>query len=162
MVRVNGADFQELTNSEKPCSGTRNKIMTKDEQIRLNEVIFCTLFQRLLKQNVNPIKVYDLLTSIARVAGINEVILNSVITILLNNDRRYVPAKGEYLHLMRKSLVPVRRICQILHISQTTYYSKKYRDMQCYPRFDPLQYQEMMKVLMFFRNMYDDMEGVVL
>ena len=41
--------------------------MTREEQIRLNEIIFCNLFKRLLKQNNNPSKVYDFMTALAGV-----------------------------------------------------------------------------------------------
>ena len=133
--------------------------MTDKEQIRLNEIIFCKLFQQLLKQHVNPIKVYDLITAVAAVTDANILVLNNVISIILNNDRQYVPTKREYAHLLKKSSVPVRRACKLAGISPNTYYSATTDDIYTEPRFTPIQYVEMMKILKFFNQAYQDMEG---
>lgn len=136
--------------------------MTDSEQIRLNEIIFCKLFQQLLKQHVNPIKVYDLITAVAAVTNANALVLNSVMVSILNNDRQFVPTKQEYAHLLKKSSVPVRRACQLASISPNTYYSKAVDELHTEPRFSPIQYAEMMKILTFFNTAYKDMEGSVL
>lgn len=136
--------------------------MTNDEQIRLNEIIFCKLFQQLLRQHVNPIKVYDLITAVAAVTDANMPILNSVLSVILNNDRQYIPTKREYAYLLKKSSVPVRRVCKLAGISPNTYYSATTDDLYTEPRFTPIQYAEMMKILKFFNQTYQDMEGSVL
>ena len=71
-------------------------LMNNDAQFRLNEIIFCNLFKHLLKKNRNPVKVYNMLEVMASVVDGNLIILNSVINIILNNDRRYMPTKKEY------------------------------------------------------------------
>ena len=71
--------------------------MTREEQIRLNEIIFCNLFRRLLKQNNNPIKVYDFMTALAGVVNASVPVLNNVLTIILNNDKHYIATKREYV-----------------------------------------------------------------
>lgn len=136
--------------------------MTDSEQIRLNEIIFCKLFQQLLKQHVNPIKVYDLITAAAAVTNANDVILNSVIVAILNNDRRYMPTKREYAFLLKKSSVPVRKVCKLAGISPNTYYSDATDDLYVEPKFTTPQYIEMMKILNFFKTAYQGMEGAVL
>lgn len=133
--------------------------MTKEEKIRLNEIIFCNLFKRLLKQNNNPIKVYDFLTALAGVVGANVLILNNVLTIILNNDKHYMATKREYVCLLRKSDVPVRQVIELAHISYSTYYEPKILDMHIEPRFDPIQYAEMMKILKFFIVTNASLEG---
>ena len=133
--------------------------MTKEEQKRLNEIIFCNLFKQLLKQNKNPIKIYDFLTSLAEVVGANSLVLNSVLTIILNNDPHYMPTKREYVCLLRKSDIPVRQVIPLAHISYSTYYEKGILDMHIEPRFDPIQYAEMMKILKFFIEVNSKMEG---
>ena len=136
--------------------------MKHEEQIRLNEIIFCKLFKQLLKQHVNPIKVYDLITAVAAVTDANLVILNSVMTTILNNDRQYAYTKQEYAYLLKRSSVPVRHTCQLAGISPNTYYSKAITDIHVVPKYSPLQYEEMLKVLRFFNKAYNDMEGSVL
>lgn len=133
--------------------------MTKNEQIRLNEIIFCNLFKRLLKQNSNPIKVYDFLTALAGVVDASVPVLNNVLTIILNNDKHYMPSRKEYICLLRKSDIPSRTVVQIAHCSWSTYYSKGILDMKIEPRFDPIQYAEIMKVLKFFTVTYESLQG---
>ena len=133
--------------------------MTKEEQIRLNEIIFCNLFKGLLKTNPNPIKVYDFLTSLAEVVGANTLVLNNVLTIILNNDRQYMPTKREYVYLLRKSDVSVRQVVSLAHISFSTYYDNSILDIHTEPKFDPIQYAEMMKILKFFEDIHVTMEG---
>lgn len=133
--------------------------MNKQEEIRLNEIIFCKLFQRLLKQHVNPIKVYDLITAVAAVTEANILVLNSVMTIILNNDRQYMPTKQEYAYLLKKSTVPVRRVCKLVGISPNTYYDKCIDDIYIESKFTPIQYTEMLKILKFFKTAYTNMEG---
>jgi hypothetical protein len=134
--------------------------MTNEEKIRLNEIIFCNLFKSLLKTNTNPIKVYDFITALADVIGANKLILNNVLTIILNNDKHYMATKKEYIYLLRKSNVPVRQIVAMTHISMTTYYDeRKFFEMHIEPKFDPIQYAEMLKVLMFFNDTKTSIEG---
>ena len=124
--------------------------MTREERMRFNEIIFCNLFKTLLKANTNPIKVYDYLTALADVIGANTVVLNNILTIILNNDKHYMATKREYVYLLRKSEIPVRQIVVMAHISFSTYYSNKPTEMHIEPKFDPIQYAEMMKILKFF------------
>lgn len=133
--------------------------MTKEEQMRLNEIIFCNLFKKLLKTNKNPIKVYDFLTALAEVVGANVLILNNVLTIILNNDKQYIASKKEYVYLLRKSNLPVRQIVTVAHISFSTYYSKKQEELHIEPKFSPIQYIEMMKILKFFDETRASLEG---
>ena len=133
--------------------------MTKEEQKRLNEIIFCNLFKQLLKQNKNPIKIYDFLTSLAEVVGANSLVLNSVLTVILNNDPHYMPTKREYVCLLRKSDIPVRQVIPMAHISYRTKKKKGILDMYIEPRFDPIQYAEMMKILKFFTVTYESLQG---
>ena len=124
--------------------------MTVKEKIRLNEIIFCNLFKGLLETNKNPIKVYDFINALAEVIGANTIILNNVLTIILNNDKRYMATKREYVYLLRKSDLPVRQVVEMAHISFSTYYDKSILDIHSEPKFDTIQYTEMMKVLKFF------------
>lgn len=133
--------------------------MTKEEQIRLNEIIFCNLFKSLLKTNSNPIKVYDFMNALAEVIGANTLVLNNVLTIILNNDKHYMATKREYVCLLRKSDVPVRQVVAMAHISFSTYYDDSVLDMHIEPRFDPIQYAEMMKILKFFDSTRTSIEG---
>lgn len=133
--------------------------MTKEEQMRLNEVIFCNLFKKLLIKNSNPIKVYDFVAATAEVIGANVVVLNSVLTIILNNDKRYMASKKEYIQLLKRSDLPVRQVVQMAHISFSTYYDKSQADLHIVPKFDPIQYAEMMKVLKFFDETRTSLEG---
>lgn len=133
--------------------------MNREEKIRLNEIIFCNLFKRLLKQNRNPIKVYDFITALAGVVNASVPVLNNILTIILNNDKRYMPTKKEYVCLLRKSDIPVRQVIALAHISYSTYYDPKILDIYIEPRFDPIQYGEMMKILKFFVVTKDSMEG---
>jgi hypothetical protein len=136
--------------------------MTENEQIRLNEIIFCKLFQKLLKENVNPIKVYDLIEAVAILVGANVTVLNSVIGIILSNDRRYMPHRREHMYLLKKSNVPVRKVCKLAGISPNTYYAPTTDDIHIEPKFTPVQYDAMLKVMRFFKHAYDGMEGSVL
>jgi hypothetical protein len=133
--------------------------MSQNEQTRLNEIIFCKLFQQLLKQHVNPIKVYDLIAAVAAVTDANILVLNSVMTTILNNDRQYMFTKQEYAYLLKQSSVSVRRTCKLAGISPNTYYAISPNDLHTEPRFTPIQYAEMMKILQFFNNAYQNMEG---
>ena len=133
--------------------------MTLEEKIRLNEIIFCNLFKTLLKTNKNPIKVYDFMTALAEVIGANTLILNNVLTIILNNDKRYIASKKEYVYLLRKSDVPVRQVVAMAHISFSTYYDDAILDMHVEPKFDAIQYAEMLKVLKFFDSTRTSIEG---
>ena len=133
--------------------------MTREEQIRLNEIIFCNLFKRLLKQNNNPIKVYDFMTALAGVVGASVPVLNNVLTTILNNDKHYIATKREYVCLLRKSNIPVRQVIAQAHISLSTYYDPKILDIHIEPRFDPIQYAEMMKVLKFFVTTEESLQG---
>ena len=133
--------------------------MTREEKIRLNEIIFCNLFKRLLKQNSNPIKVYDFMTALAGVVNASVPVLNNVLTIILNNDKHYMATKKEYVYLLRKSDVSVRQVVALAHISLSTYYDPKLLEIKIEPRFDPIQYAEMMKILKFFIITKASMEG---
>ena len=133
--------------------------MTVEEKMRLNEIIFCNLFKDLLKKNKNPIKVIDFISAFADVIGANKLVLNNVITIILNNDKRYIATKREYIHLLRKSNIPVRQIVKKAHVSYSTYYDNSILDMHIEPKFDSIQYAEMMKILKFFVDTLDVLEG---
>jgi hypothetical protein len=133
--------------------------MTKEEKMRLNEIIFCNLFKKLLIKNSNPIKVYDFMTATAEVIGANVLVLNSVLTIILNNDKQYMASKKEYIQLLKKSNMPVRQVVQTAHISFSTYYDKTQAPLHIVPKFDPIQYAEMMKVLKFFDETRTALEG---
>ena len=133
--------------------------MNTEEKKRLNEIIFCNLFKKLIQMNTNPIKVYDFLTSLADVIGANKLVLNNILTIILNNDKQYVATKREYVYLLRKSNVPVRQVVEMAHISFSTYYDNKILDMHIEPKFDAIQYAEMMKILKFFNDTRSIIEG---
>lgn len=133
--------------------------MTKEEQMRLNEIIFCNLFKRLLKQNNNPIKVYDFITALSNVVGASVPVMNNVLTIILNNDQHYMASRKEYICLLRKSDIPARRAVELAHTSWSTYYAKGLLDMKIEPRFDPIQYANMMKILKFFTVSYESLQG---
>lgn len=136
--------------------------MTDNEKIRLNEIIFCKLFSQLLKQHVNPIKVYDLIAAVSTVVDANIIILNSVLSIILNNDRQYMPTKLEYAYLLKHSNVPVRKVCKLVGMSPNTYYSSNLDSIYIEPKFTPIQYTEMLKILKFFNKAYSDIEGAYL
>lgn len=136
--------------------------MTIKEKMRLNEIIFCNLFKSLLQLNKNPIKVYDYISALAGVIGANTLVVNNILTIILNNDKRYMPSKKEYLCLMRRSSIPVRDIIARLHISFSTYYAHDLKDMHIEPKFDAIQYAEMMKILKFYIDTYNTIEGGIL
>lgn len=133
--------------------------MTLKEKKRMNEIIFCNIFKKFLRMNKNPIKTYDFIVVLADMIGANKTTLNSIITAIFNNDQHYLPTKQEYVYLMRKAEIPVRQIVKKAHISYSTYYSKSTVEMHIEPKFDPIQYAEMMKVLMFFNDTYKDIEG---
>ncbi len=133
--------------------------MTTREKMRLNEIIFCNFFKGLLETNKNPIKVYDFINALAEVIGANTLILNNVLTIILNNDKRYMATKREYICLLRKSDLPVRQVIDMAHISYSTYYDKSILDIHSEPKFDTIQYTEMMKVLKFFAETNDIFVG---
>lgn len=133
--------------------------MTREEQIRLNEIIFCNLFKRLLKQNSNPIKVYDFMTALAGVVNASVPVLNNVLTIILNNDKHYMPSRREYISLLRRSDIPVRQVVARAHTSLSTYYDPSILEIPITPRFDPIQYAEMMKVLKFFVTTEESLQG---
>lgn len=133
--------------------------MNNDAQFRLNEIIFCNLFQHLLKKNRNPVKVYNMLEVMASVVDGNLIILNSVINIVLNNDRRYMPTKKEYVAALRVCGVPVRHTLAKAGMSFSTYYKWKDEEIVLKPRFTPAQYNEMMKILNLFSDLYEKLEG---
>ena len=132
--------------------------MTQQEKMRLNEIIFCNLFKGLLKKANNPVKIYDFIAALAGVIDANLIVLNNVLTIILNNDKQYMPTKKEMLYLLKKSDVPARQIVRMIHISFTTYYAKR-PDMLIETKFDPIQYAEMVKVLQFFTSIIPILEG---
>ena len=133
--------------------------MTTKEKMRLNEIIFCNFFKSLLETNKNPIKVYDFINALAEVIGANTLVLNNVLTIILNNDKRYMATKREYVCLLRKSDLSVRQVIEMTHISFSTYYDKRLLDMHIEPKFDTIQYAEMMKILKFFVKTTEIFEG---
>ena len=135
--------------------------MSQNEIIRLNEIIFCRLFKQLLTTNTNPIKVYTFVESVANLVNGNITILNSVIAIILSNDRRYMPTKQEFMYLLRKADIPVRRACKLAGLSQTTYYSMA-KEMCIQPKFTPIQYEEMLRILKTFDKIGVALEGSIL
>lgn len=136
--------------------------MTNNEKMRLNEIVFCNLFKRLLQMNKNPIKVYDYIAALSEVIGANTLVLNNIITIILNNDKRYMPTRKEYIWLLRRSNIPVREIISKLHISFSTYYDPALKQIPIEPKFDAIQYAEIMKILKFYIDTQEVIEGGVL
>ena len=133
--------------------------MTHQEKVRLNEIIFCNLFKDLLKRNKNPIKVYDFITSLAEVIGGNVLVVNNILTIILNNDLHYMATKQEYVYLLKKVGIPIRKIVKVAHVSYSTMYDKNQPEIHIEPKFDPIQYAEMMKILKFFDSTRYSLDG---
>ena len=136
--------------------------MDNTEQIRLNEIIFCNLFKKLLKEYSNPIRVYDLIEAMAKLVDANVLVLNSVLNIILSNDEQYLPTKREYMILLKKANIPVRKACKLANMSQSTYYSMSEAEYYIQPKFSQAQYEEMLKILAAFDNIHENMEGSIL
>lgn len=133
--------------------------MLKNEQIRLNEILFCNLFKDLINKNSNPVKVIDFMTSLSEVTGGNRLVMNSIITIIFNNDKRYMATKQEYVYLLRKTNLTVRQIIKLTHVSYSTFYAKDQVEMHIEPKFDEAQYKEMMNVFKFFIDTKEMIDG---
>lgn len=139
-------------------------MLTQDEKTRLNEIVFCKVLHRLRKLNRDPTKAYGFIDGIGALANCNMVILNSIINGVYNEDRRYVPSDAEYYYIVLRSDIPVRKACKFLHLSQTTYYEMRATmpSMLIKPRFEPAQYEQVIKFLEMVQTVYNIFEeGVV-
>lgn len=113
--------------------------MTEYERIRLYEIVFCNFIIELMKTNSNPIKLYDYIEATCGLIDGNKTIANSVLQTIFSNDRQYMPTKEEYLYLLVRTNLPVKKACARGHISMSTYYYYKNLTMCIRPRFKPVQ-----------------------
>lgn len=133
--------------------------MLEEERVRLHEVVFWNFIIALMKKNSNPIRIYDFIECMAQFSGCNVTVLNSVISVILANDRRYMPIRYEYVYLLIRAGVPVRYICKFSGMSQTTYYKiKDETTLIVKPKFNKEQYREMMKFMKAFINFVEPLE----
>lgn len=130
------------------------------ERVRLDEITFCTFIKKLFSLNSNPTKVYDFVETICALGRCDLLLINSVVTVCMRQDRRYKPTREEHIFLLAKSNMPVRQILLYLGISQRDYYkvlSSESPNIQ--PRFDPKQYIEMIKFLNCLGNLIPERIG---
>lgn len=118
------------------------------ERVRLDEITFFNFIIHLFKVNSNPTKVYDFVEVICTLAQCDLLIINSVVSICMSHDRRYIPTRNEHIQLLAKSEMPVRRILTYLNISQRDYYNAIAEEPpDILPKFSPKQYIEVIKFL---------------
>lgn len=127
----------------------RKSIALSDtERVRLDEITFWNFISYLFSINSNPTKVYSFVEVVCTLGKCDLLVINSVVTICMTQDRRYLPSKEEHIHLLSKSYMSVRRIVKYLGISQRDYYetlAKEPPNVQ--PKFSPKQYIEIIKFL---------------
>lgn len=130
------------------------------ERVRLEEIAFCNFIDYLFQKNSNPTKVYGFIEVVCTLSNCNLLIINNVVSICMTQDRRYKCTKEEFIHLLSKSDMPVRRILPYLGISQRDYYKILEQDPpDIQPKFQPKQYIEMIKFLDCLRTLAPERIG---
>lgn len=132
--------------------------MTEHERIRLYEIVFCNFIIDLMKSNSNPIKIFDYIEAMCGLIDGNKTIANSVLQTIFSNDRQYMPTKEEYLYLLVRTNLSVKKACARGHISMSTYYYYKNLDMCVRPRFKPAQYTLIISLVEHMQTISDLME----
>ena len=130
------------------------------ERVRLDEITFCNFIEKLFSVNSNPTKVYSFVEVVCTLGRCDLLVINSVVSICMTQDRRYKPTREEQVHLYAKSSMPVRKIIPLIGISQRDYYdllSSEPPNLQ--PKFSPKQYIEMIKFLNCLDNLIPERIG---
>lgn len=127
---------------------TKQNTLSDTGRVRLDEITFFNFIDKLFSINSNPTKVYSFIEVVCTLGGCNLLIINSVVTICMTQDRRYKPTKEEHVHLLAMSSMSVRKIIPYLEISQRDYYNILEQDPpDIQPKFTPKQYIEIIKFL---------------
>ena len=130
------------------------------ERVRLDEITFCSFIERLFSVNSNPTKVYSFVEVVCTLGRCDLLVINSVVSICMTQDRRYKPTREEQVHLYSKSSMPVRKIIPLIGISQRDYYDILDSDPpNLQPKFSPKQYIEMIKFLNCLDNLIPERIG---
>jgi hypothetical protein len=127
---------------------TKKTKLSDAERVRLDEITFCNFIDKLFSVNSNPTKVYSFIEVVCTLGRCDLLVINSVVSICMSQDRRYKPTKEEAIHLYAKSSMSVRNIIALVRTSQRDYYevlNKEPPDLQ--PKFSPKQYIEIIKFL---------------
>lgn len=99
-------------------------VLTQDEYIRLNEIIFFQLITKFFNASLSPVKIFQWIEYTCILGDVNKVALNSVVSSILNGDREFAYTQLEHMAILNKSGLPVRKICEKLNMSNTTYYHR--------------------------------------
>jgi hypothetical protein len=133
---------------------SKRNVLSDAEQVRLEEIEFCNFIDYLFRLNSNPTKVYAFIEVVCTLSNCNLPIINGAVSICMTQDRRYKTTKEEFIHLLSKAAMPVRKLIPYVGVSQRDYYKvlrQKPPDIQ--PKFQPKQYIEMIKFLQGLRNL---------
>ena len=139
---------------------TKQVTLSDAERVRLDEITFCNFIDKLFSVNSNPTKVYSFIEVVCTLGKCDLLIINSVVSICMTQDRRYKATKDELVHLYSKSSLPIRKLILTLGISQRDYYETLGKDPpNLLPRFTPKQYIEMIKFLNCLDNLIPERIG---
>lgn len=136
------------------------RTLSDAERVRLDEITFCNFITQLFSINSNPTKVYSFVEVVCTLGRCDLLIINSVVSTCMTQDRRYKATKEELMHLYAKSNMPVRKITSLVGLSQRDYYElikKAPPDIQ--PKFNPKQYIEIIKFLNCLENLIPERIG---
>lgn len=128
---------------------TRVSKISDSERVRIEEITFCKFIERLFGLNSNPTKVYGFFEVICTLSGCDLSLINDAISIVMTQDRRYVPSREEHVILLSHAGVPIRKILTTAHVTQRDYYSiiNMEEPPDILPKFRPAVYIEIIKFL---------------
>lgn len=121
--------------------------LTEEQSKRLDEIMFYNFITNLFIMMHNPIKVYDFVETVCVMGRLNSIILNSVVNTVLTDDIRFRPSRKEHAIILHLAGSPVRKTCETLQMSNTTYYKYIKKDIPIVPRHTEKQGAEITKFL---------------
>lgn len=122
--------------------------MKKEEQARLNEILFYKWIHRLYNDLEDPMKLLNLMDVFIELTQVEPVMIKSAIQRVLADDQDIRPKRHETVYLMKQAGIPIKEIKITAQIAQNTYYSYTYKDTPVVePKFSVMQRHEMVNLM---------------